>query len=526
MWDVRHAALGAVLVLFFALVPIDARAQVQADSARAASDTTRARLVDITANRLQRETLPGGVQVETLVGAVRLVQDSTVITARRATQRSDDRIVRFDRAVRIAERGDTLTADRVRYDRRSKVGDAEGDVRITDGEVAATGPSAQYFTREKRSVFLEGVRLADSVAVLTSESGVYLSREERADFAGAVRLARRGTTVRSDSLTYFRETEISIARGAVVSDRYGGEQDDGGIDAAAPIDSTRRTLLFSAYAYTDAQAGTSQARGAPLLVQIRADTTRTDSLGQPARDTLFLAARTLDVSRSDTLQRLVAVGDVRLWEPARAARADSVVVDRFLVDGEVVREETRLFGAPAAWLEGAQVTGDTLRLVGADGRLDSLFVRGSAFIAQEDSAMGRIHQLRGRDLVGVFSESERRTFTVGPNAEVIRYLEGDADSTGAQGGGVSAGASEALEASADQLVIEVRGEAVERVVGTDGIEGTLYPIALVPQPFELVGYRWEPERRPTRESVVSAWAESLREVLAEPERVEVVEAGE
>ncbi|RMF62313.1 MAG: organic solvent tolerance protein OstA [Bacteroidetes bacterium] len=488
---------GAVLlVLLVAAGGRPARAQVPDSMAAASSrDTTRAvREVELLhADELRKQS----ADTLELVGDVRLRQGETGLRAGRALELIAQEAYLFLGDVVIVERGDTLRALRVRYDHRHKVGDADGGVVLSDGDVVVRAPSGRYYTDEKRAVFEEGVTLVDSASVLTSRAGSYWSDAKRAVFFDQVRLTGDRTFLEADTVVYFRETEVADARGRVFIERLGGDE-----DAGAAEDSTTRTFLFGARAYNDNRAAFSRIEGRPLLVQLRADSSGALS------DTLLVRAERLEIVRQDSLQRLIAVGDVQIWQPEFAAAADSVVYERRTRAASDVREETRLFGRPAAWFDTSQATGDTLRITARGGALDTLFITGQAFVARRDTLLDRLSQLKGRTITGLFVQDTLRTLLVGPNAEAIHYLRNeDTDDLGG-----------AVQASADRIVFDLEGDGELRDIRFyRGVEGTYFDAGQIPEALRLDGFRWEPERRPRPETLFPAtWKERLDRHLNAP----------
>lgn len=436
------------------------------------------RTVELSANSLIGYEEAGG-RVNRLIGNVQLRQGQTRLWANEATDTGRDDIL-FTGNVLIVERGDSLRADRVVYNKRTKTGQANGHVRLSDGEVVVQAPSGLYFTEEKRARFTEGVTLVDSTSVLESQGGEYFSDEKRAEFYGAIRLRTDQTFLEADSIIYFRETEVSIARGHVFIEQEGG-------DDAAEADSTTRTFLFSDWAWNDNPNQTSRLRGRPLLVQIRADTT-----GAPT-DTLIIRAGEIEATRPDsTLQRLIATDSVRIWQQDFAARADSVVSERWRLPDQPVREESRLYRSPMAWFEQTQVSGDTLRVLLRDGGIDSLFVRSNTFVALFDTLLQRPQQLRGQHLVGLFRNDSLHTLHVGPNAETIYFLKNEDQAPDG-----------AVRVSSDRAAFYFeQGELRDFKFFVD-VEGTLYSEELLPQPFSLTGFRWLPDHRPTKPALLT-----------------------
>jgi len=444
-------------------------------------DTTQRR-ADVAADSLIA-TMEDSTRLQRLFGNVQVDQDSTRILSDRAVRFLQQREYLFWENVIIFERGDTLTADSVRYDEARKVGTARGNVELTDGDVFVEAPSGQYFVEEKRSEFRDGVSLVDSSSTLTSNAGTYFSDEKRAEFYGDVRFEDDETYLEADSVTYFRSTGNTIARGRVFIRRKGGE--------ASGADSTTRTYLFGRFARNEKTRNESFVRGRALLVQIEAD-----SVGAPS-DTLLVRARRLRSTRSDTLRRLVALDSVRIWQSNIAAVGDSVVYDRTAQGDSLQREETRLYRNPITWFEGSQVSGDTIRVKARNRSVDTVHVVGNAFAAQRDTSIDRIHQLKGRTITAYFRADSLRRINTRPNAETIRFLKDDNDRLDG-----------AVQASADQIMMWFRSGELQRVGVYRGVESDVYDPAVIPNPFQLDGFRWLPDQQPTKERLLDERAQA------------------
>jgi lipopolysaccharide export system protein LptA len=500
----------------------------------------------------------GGERLQELFGNVFVRQDTTRLRSRYALRYLERDELLFVGDVVIYERGDTLRADTVRYDRATEVGRARGRVRLTNGDVTVRSDRATYYASDKRSVFPDSVTLIDSTRVLRAASGTYWSDEERAVFGGGVRLTEPGTLLHSDSLTYYRAQGRSIARGNVFIDRRGDRRASADTTGSeAPADSIRpenRTYLFGAWVDNQEQRRYSRVEGRALLMRVG-----TDSSGA-STDTLVVAAHRLEAFRTDTHRRLVAVDSVRIWQPRLSAVADSAVYDRVVrtmpaersdsmrlpidtlrpvldsvarasrpsgagpsapqssappraapsppaastarpvrttrrwstpvarADSVLPLEETRLFRSPVAWFEGSQVWGDSIRIRARSRRPDTVFVRGSAFAAQRDSALNRIQQLKARHLSAFFRADSLRRIRARPNAQAIRFLATQADSLNG-----------AARTSGDRIDLRFKAGTVRRIRVVGGTETTYYrKPANIPDPFQLDGFQWTPDQRPTR----------------------------
>ncbi len=423
----------------------------------------------------------GDERIRRLVGT-RLRQGDTFLRARNATQYLERGEIQFVGEVEIVERGDSLRADRVLYNTRNKIGHASGNVWLTDGEVVVLAPSGRYDTRSKHAIFDDGVTLVDGATTLRSLEGEYWSDERRAEFAGEVRLDENNSTLEADSITYFRDEEISIARGnvAVVHLEDEDEFDDAGMDVRS------RTILFGHHAYNASRDRYSRVTGNPILVQIEPD-----SLGAP-RDTLAIRSDVLEATRSDSLHRLVGMGNVRVWQGSMSAIVDSLVFDRWQKESpRQGEEEARLYRSPVAWMDDMQLSGDTIRVVGFEGDVDTLFTWGSSFGAYLDSTLQKTHQIKGRDLVARFADDTLRTIWTGPNAEAIYFL---ADDDEALRGGV--------RGSGDEIFFRFQAGDLHQVAIISGTEGEYTPAEDLPDPYQLDGFRWDPSLKPEKNDLL------------------------
>jgi lipopolysaccharide export system protein LptA len=437
-----------------------------------AAGPSRAQVVDSSAGRvvgLRADSMTvrrvGDREIVELLG-VRLEEDGTVLWANRMVDEGNGQMMFYDN-VRVVDESDTLTTRRLRYDRNTKIGRATGGVRLSDGEVVVTADEGDYDTEAKRADFRNDVRMVDSVSVLTSLMGVYFSRDKRAEFQGEVLLRGREADVSADSIVYYRDTEISEASGRVVIARK---------DSA----SSQRTYVRAGRVLDEPRTGRAQALGQVFLAQIR-----TDSTGAPV-DTLFIEASRLLTVRSDTLDRFSAMDSVRVWGAEFVALADSVVHDARETAASK-RSESRLFGDPVAWFRTTQITGDTLMVQGGGSGIDTLRVFGSAFVARMDTVLGRLQQLKGGRLVGLFEGDSLKSLAMSPRAEAIYHLIKDTD----QAGG-------AVRTSADRIVFRFSGDEVTDLRIYDGVEGTYFTEELITSPLKLEGLRWDPARRPDR----------------------------
>ncbi len=373
----------------------------------------------------------------------------------------------FFRNVRIIQEGDTLTADEVRYNRLTRLGNAEGSVRLGDGEVVVTAPVGDFDLDANRADFRRGVRMVDSVSVLTSEVGSYWTDEKRAEFWGDVELDSDDTDVLADSLTYYREGQRSVARGKVVIVREGDDT---------------QTFILGDWAVNDDSLDTGRVDGNVLVAQIRSDSTSAPP------DTLLILAERVFSDRRDGGDRMSAAGSVLIWKKNFSAIADSLIR---VVDTEADRAESRMFYDPVIWVGESQVSGDTVRVVGQGSGIDSLLVSGVAYVVQQDTLLGKLQQMKGRGLVGLFESDSLRTLQVAPNAEAIFYNRDEDDALGG-----------ALQVTSDRIVFFLKGDRIDTLKVYQDIAGTYFPVGHISDNLRLSGLEWRPNERPNADPLL------------------------
>jgi len=403
---------------------------------------------------------------------VRGLQDSTELIANWAKRYVEEQHLLFIGDVVIINEGDTLRADIVDYSESERVGEATGNVRLSDGEAVAHAPEGHYFADEKRAAFNSGVQLVDSSVTVTGDLGEYWSEEKRAEVGGNVRLDRENTYMEADSLTYLRSEELSFARGDVVVVRSRKDAEE-----------QTQTVLFGDRVRADELAGTSEAEGNPLMIQLSRDSS--------GIDTLAIQSMLLTLQDADTVRSMTAQGSVRYWSQDLAAMADSMVYHEHEGAAEEEIGIIWLFGSPIAWTESTQITGDSMRAVLTDQTVDSLQVWGEVFISREDTTLGRINQVRGQSLLAWFDDDGLRTFRVRPNAEVLYFKRGENEEPDG-----------ALQVSGDEAVL-VLLEDDPQSFSFGEHQGTYFPEEIIEMPLELEGFRWEPILRPLIEEFIS-----------------------
>lgn len=476
-------------------------------------------------------------------GNVRLTDGEVVVRAPRATYYADEKRSVFPDSVTLVDSSRVLHAQRGTYWSDEQRAEFGGNVRLTEPGTALEADSLTYFRDEERSiaqgrVFID--RRSDRTAADTT-TRTYLfgnradnrdrwqySRVEGRALLVQIRFDSTGTpedtlAVRAHRLDAFRtsthrrlvavdsvriwQSDLAAVADSVVYDR---------VTAPTPDSTGRRTLPIDTV------------HGPPDSAQVLAQTNETgvpsppsqgappDSLSQsgaenqPTENTPESpsSAAPPDSSRARPEQTARPDSSAQLGDSTRTAPASPWTTPTAQSDDELPLEETRLYRSPVTWFEDAQVWGDSIRVRARNRSPDTVFVRGSAFAAQRDSVLDRIQQLKAPTLTAFFRADTLRRIVAQPTAEAIRFVA-------AEDGSLS-GAS---RTSGDRIVLRFAEGAVRRTSAIGGVQSTYYrKPENIPQPFELEGLRWTPDRRPTRYALLHEERVQKRLNLTLPER--------
>ena len=450
--------------------------------------------------RAPRATYYTDEQRSVFPDSVTLVDSTRVLRAQSGTYWSDDRRAEFQGAVRLTDPETYLEADSLTYYRDRERSIAVGNVFIRRAETEAEPPRdttsrtylfGDWVDNQEQKRFSEARGRALLMRVRLDSAGApedtLVVRGERLE---AYRTDRYRRLIAVDSVRIWQSDLAAVADSAVY-DRVVATGPTDTLQTPRPLPDTMRSPP------PDSARRRGPASDSLSGVPIPGTLAGIDTLGpaqpSPADSGRADAARAprqaAGPARPDTSARPTAA------RPSRAARdstrgpgASSWGLPTARREEQVPLEESRLFREPVTWFEQSQVWGDSIRVRSQNRSLDTVFVRGAAFAAQRDSALDRIQQLKARNLTAFFRRDSLRRIVARPNAQAIRFLATERDSL--RGG---------ARASGDRIVLRFRNGAMKRTTIKGGVQSNYYRSPeTIPDPFELQGFQWTPDRRPTK----------------------------
>lgn len=148
----------------------------------------------------------------------------------------------------------------------------------------------------------------------------------------------------------------------------------------------------------------------------------------------------------------------------------------------------RLYGAPMAWTQGSQLSGDSLFLQIKNEQIDNMLLMSNAFIVNTGQDSVKYNQIKGKKVTGFFTKGELERIFVDGNAESLAYRENKAKT----------GYTDMHHNRSGRIKLLIRDNNLTDFIPIRSTEGTIYPLTMVTQEQEILdGFIWKPSDRPT-----------------------------
>ncbi|MEQ8523245.1 OstA-like protein [Gracilimonas sp.] len=353
--------------------------------------------------------------------------------------------------IQIETPDETIWSDTLYYYTNRDLSLLRGRVIIQQDSTTLFGKRVDYNFFTKVAYFDSGIRLEDQDGTLIAERGTYFQNQDSAIFRGNVQL--------SDSAQYAEGDSLFINRTSKYLQLY---------DNVFVVDSTNNGTLTGDYLEADS-TGRRFVNGNGYLRRVSADTT----------DTTHINANQLLLLDQDSTSLIRGYKNVRVWSPKFSSVSDTLFYDSST-------EIFELISNPIAWHDNIQLTGPYIAVQMDSSEVRELKSFHKTIAVQEDSATGRLHQIKGDTLIADFTDGSISRIKIYPKSQVLYHTQNeDGDPDGA------------VEYSSPQTIMYFSNGDLKRVVAgkNDGYFFEEFP-GLADR--RLDGFAWNPERRPTR----------------------------
>ncbi|MBO4333134.1 MAG: hypothetical protein J5875_08225 [Paludibacteraceae bacterium] len=460
----------------------------------------------------------GTVDCQVLKGNVRFRQDRAVMFCDSAYFYTGQNSFDAFGHVRVVQDSTTLTANKMFYDGNIKLMRIREDITMTSGRMTLKTNKLDFFRDKNYAYYDNGATINDPSFQLVSRIGYYYPGSKKAIFKGNVDLNGTDYRITTDTLTYnsktseawvlgpskiYRDSFIISSNQAYMNNSVGEFK----LYRRSKVDNERNTRHVEAdtILYNRAK-GTAKLYGRIVIDDLNQHMSMYGDRGELAQqplsngfltknayikeysttDTLFLRADTLTLETKTDSSRIVEGRNrVRFYRNDFQGKSQLM---RFYTKDSVVF----MYGRPVLWSDANQMTGDTVKMYMKNKRPDFLRIVGNSLVVQRDDSVN-FNQIKGNDLEGFFKESNLHKVVVKGNAMSV-YFPKDKK-------GDLIGVNHNIGSQMSIFLNEQR--KLDKILLEPGTEGTMYP------PFEapkevlfLKGFSWMQDIRPKRPSEI------------------------
>jgi lipopolysaccharide export system protein LptA len=392
-----------------------------------------------------------GDKVRKLTINVVFTQESTTVYCDSAFFYKNSNIMEAFGHVKIVDDSTTITADKLIYNGDTRISNLRDNVIYRNGENTLYTNFLDYDLDLEIAHYFNKGKLVDETNTLTSQIGYFYSQQDYALFKKNVFLDAPDYDLTTDTLRYNTETKIAytfgpttiikedssilnaekgefrtktdqseFVNGRIETKEYYMEGDDIFFDEAnkyyKAIGHVKLTskedsiIIIGEEGYYDKIAGLSKVYGRPIMKK-------------PIKsDTLYLSADTLVAVENDidSLKRVLAYFDVKIFKKGLSGISDSMAY--FKSDSMLY-----FYNDPVMWNDRNQSEADTIAIEMRNEKLDRMYMMSNAFLTSEDTLIN-YNQIKGRSMTAFFIENKMNKLKVNGNGEMLYYSLEEGDS--------------------------------------------------------------------------------------------------
>ncbi len=361
-------------------------------------------------------------QFSEFLGPTLILQDSAKIYTESGFYDYENKYAEFDKNPQYIKGDRTALANFMKYDGKSKQVFLEGDAKFKENNKFASADKMIY-NEETDETRLEGnAYFKDEENEVNADVIIYDGKNKSYTTEGKTIAKSEGNFITADNTKYDAETKTRFLDGNVyIVDKeqtlkanevqFNEETDDA--FARGKVywkDSVNQITIRTDDLYFNKETEYVKAIGRPIMTSILDG------------DTLYLSADTLISEKlilpnQDTLERLIAYRDVRIFKNDFQAVCDSMVYN-------VTDSLFSFYYQPVIWSDSTQFSADTTRFTLKNERIDSVFLLHSSLIIDTPDEQF-FNQIKGRNITVKFNNNEPQNMFVNGNSESVYYVLDD-----------------------------------------------------------------------------------------------------
>lgn len=373
----------------------------------------------------------------------------------------------FDQNPQYEKEGQLGRARKMRYEGGEiKEYTLEGEAHIENpkkGEIA-DADVIRYNSETEKTLLRGNAHFKDSTREISGEEIRYDSRNKAYQLTGRGRVSDPPNIIEADSLDFNDVLGNGLALGSVMWQDTSSDY----TVFAWRMDYNQQSQYLNAFG----GFGEKGAAGRPMMKSL------IDG------DTLFMSADTLTSFKPDSasdVRELLAHRDVRIFKSDLQAVCDSLTFS----SADSIFWFYKLDKLPIIWSDTSQFSGDTIRMLLKNNKLDRLWLRQNALVINSEDGV-LFNQIKGKYATVFFRDDEAREMLVEGNAQAVYYALDD------QKAYVGLNETECSE-----MRLFFSENQVESIKFYEKPSGKFIPMKKAgKETKKLDGFFWERERRP------------------------------
>jgi lipopolysaccharide export system protein LptA len=410
---------------------------------------------------LRADTLKFNTESRTVffLGPTLITTDSSKIYCEDGFYNTANNLAEFRKNAQYLRKDQRATATIIRYNGNKKEYTLDGDAHFTDTNQDAKADVIRYEEQNDKYFLIGKANYRDSTRNITADEIIYDRKNELYSTKGRSLISDPPQLLEADAVAYAEGRGLGVASGNIIWR-----------DTSANLTILCERADFDRKTnYLKASGGRN---GRPMLITLIEE----DSLYLSA-DTL-LANQAIDSIRQDTSRLLFAYHAVRIFKSNLQAVCDSLA---YTSQDSIFR----LFQEPIIWSDTSQFVADTVHIQLRNERLDQIFLYNNAFIVNSPDEI-YFNQIKGRNVIATFEESELRKMDVQGNAESVYYALDEQNAY--------IGVNKVV---CSDMVMYFGNNTIDKIKFYSQPQSTLYPMRQANhKDLEMPGFRWEILLRP------------------------------
>ena len=406
--------------------------------------------LDIYGERLFYE---GDTKIAELFDSVRLIDKNTILTTEHMVYNRNTRIAHYDVGGEIVNKENTLTSKKGYYNTSSKIFYFRNDVVLINPDSETYSDTLIYNTNTEVAYFHGPTVIRGKESIIYTEYGWYDTRNDLSKLIKRPSINNSDQTITADSLIYNNLTYFGQAYGNVLI-----------------TDTVHDVLIKGDYGEMWDDKGISFITDSAVAITY------------DKKDSLFIHSDTMWVyfDKDKNAKKLLSYYNVKFFKEDMQGLCDSLV---YTMNDSTIR----LYQLPVLWSGQNQLTADSIAIVTRNNQADTLIMYNTSFIISYDT-LDSYNQIKGKNMVGYFSDNELVRIKVDGNAQTVYYVRED--------DGYLIGIN---LAESSTMTIRLKDSKLRTINYRTQAKEVMYPESEIPAADkELKGFTWQDASRPRK----------------------------